>query len=95
MNQVTSPIIGVFYLALRVSFIIAIITLMRMPSVHYIVDLPLYQAAGGIILSFLIYLELHQYFASRDTAPKGDKKRKQASANPLTDGLEYLQTPIK
>ena len=95
MHQVTKPLTGVIYLILRISFIIAIVTLMKMPQVHFIFDIPFYQIIGGIILLFLIYTELRQFFTSHEATTKGDKKKKQVSSSPLTDGLDYLQTPIK
>lgn len=64
MNQFKQATFGVVYLILKVSFILAGVALWKMPQVHMIVDIPLYQVVGSIIVLFLIYLELFTYFAS-------------------------------
>lgn len=97
MHQFNKALFGVIYLILKVSFLLAGITLMKMAPVHFIVDIPLYQIVGGIILVFVIYLELYEYFVNRNSNAKG-KKQRQAPANAvsaLTDGLDYIETPVK
>lgn len=79
MHQFNKALFGVIYLILKISFLIAIVTLMKMPQVHFVIDIPLFQIVGGIILAFLIYLELYAYF----TAP-AKKTNKKAEVEPKT-----------
>lgn len=75
MHQFNKALFGVIFLILKISFLIAIVTLMKMPQVHFMIDIPLYQIVGGIILSFLVYLELYAYFTK--PAEKTSKKEVQ------------------
>ena len=74
-HQFNKALFGVIFLILKISFLIAIVTLMKMPQVHFMIDIPLYQIVGGIILSFLVYLELYAYFTK--PAEKTNKKEVQ------------------
>jgi hypothetical protein len=76
MKQIIKALFGIAYLVLKVSFIIAGVALMKMPMVHAMVDIPLYQIVGTIILTFLVYLELYAYFAQSS----GKKQSKSALA---------------
>lgn len=78
MNPFFKALFGVIYLILKVSFIIAGVALVKMPYVHFIVDLPLYQVVGVIILTFLVYLELYAYFTK--PAEKKSSKKEPRSA---------------
>lgn len=79
MSNVTKPIFGVIYLILKVCFVIAGVTLLKMPNVNFIWSIPLFQIVGGIILMFLVYLELYAYFTKSDAKPtKKSKKTRSA-----------------
>jgi uncharacterized membrane protein (DUF373 family) len=94
MNQFKQATFGVIYLILKVSFILAGIALWKMPQVHVIVDIPLYQTVGSIILLFLVYLELYAYF----TRPVDSKAAKKVVTKPSAlDAfkLRFEQTPSK
>lgn len=80
MNPILKALFGVIYLILKVSFIIAGVALVKMPYVHFLVDIPLYQVVGAIILIFLVYLELYAYF----TKPV-EKKAKKAEPRSALD----------
>lgn len=82
MQQIYKALFGVFYLILKVSFIVAIVALMKMPVIHFVIDIPLYQAVGSVILAFLIYLELYAYFAK--PATKTGKKKDTEPATALS-----------
>lgn len=93
MNHFKQATFGVIYLILKVSFILAGVALWKMPQVHVIVDVPLYQIVGSIIVLFLIYLELFTYFAS-----PVDKKAKKVVTKPSAlDAfkLRFEDTPNK
>ena len=93
MNHFKQATFGVIYLILKVSFILAGVALWKMPQVHVIVDVPLYQIVGSIIVLFLIYLELFTYFAS-----PVDKKTKKVVTKPSAlDAfkLRFEDTPNK
>ena len=66
MDQIKKVTFGIVYLILKISFIIAGIALIKMPLVNFIIDWPIYQIVGAIILLFLIYLELYSYFVKSD-----------------------------
>lgn len=86
MNQFNKALFGVMYLILKVSFIIAGVAMIKMPLVHFIVSIPLYQAVGIIILAFLAYLELYAYFV-RPT----DKKSKKTEPHTALDSLNLAE----
>lgn len=84
MKQIIKALFGIAYLVLKVSFIIAGVALMKMPMVHAVVDIPLYQIVGTIILTFLVYLELYAYFAQST----GSKKQSKSALTKLKLGFE-------
>ena len=91
MNNFKKKITGIASLILKVSFIIAGVALWKMPVVHIIVDIPLYQVVGSVILAFLIYLELYAYFVSAPAKKTGKKTEEPKSAlDGLTVGFEEL-----
>ncbi len=96
MNQLKQAMFGVIFLTLKVSFIIAGVALWKMPQVHVIVDIPLYQIVGSIILMFLIYLELYAYF-TRPIDSKKAAKQKTLSKPSALDAfkLRFEETPSK
>ena len=75
MHQFNKALFGVIYLILKISFIIAGVALLKMPVMHFVIDLPIYQVVGTIILAFLVYLELYAYFTK--PAEKTGKKEAQ------------------
>ena len=77
MKQIIKALFGIAYLVLKVSF-------MKMPMVHAVVDIPLYQIVGTIILTFLVYLELYAYFAQST----GSKKQSKSALTKLKLGFE-------
>lgn len=92
MNQFNKALFGVIYLILKISFIIAGVALLKMPVVHILIDLPVYQVVGGIILAFLVYLELYAYFVK--PIEKSSKKEVQpkTALSKFKIGYEDLAT---
>lgn len=80
MNQITKAFFGVTYLVLKISFLIAGVALWKMPTIHAIFDIPLYQIVGSIILLFLVYLELYAYFTKPSEKKSGKKPTEKPSA---------------
>lgn len=92
MNQFYKALFGVIYLILKISFIIAGVALLKMPTVHIFVDIPVYQVVGGIILLFLVYLELYSYFVK----PIDKKAAKDLPKSALSKfKLNYEDMPTK
>lgn len=92
MNPIIKAFYGVIYLTLRVCFIIAGVALVKMPRVHFIVDIPLYQVVGVIIMLFLVYLELYAYL-TKPVDGKTKKARSRTAIESLGEG--FIETPIK
>lgn len=96
MNQFKQATFGVIYLILKISFILAGVALWKMPQVHVIVDIPLYQIVGSIILLFLIYLELYTYFARPVNSKQAAKQKTVAKPSALDAfKLRFEDTPVK
>lgn len=91
MNPFLKASFGVIYLILKVSFIIAGVALVKMPYVHFIVDLPLYQVVGVIILIFLTYLELYAYF-TKPAEKKSSKKEPRSALDKFKLAYEDIAT---
>lgn len=91
MNPILKALFGVIYLILKVSFIIAGVALVKMPHVHFIVDIPLYQVVGVIILIFLTYLELYAYF-TKPAEKKSMKKEPRTALDKFKLAYEDIAT---
>lgn len=74
MEQIKKSLFGLTYFILKINIIIAAIALMKLEPVHFITTIPLYQIVGGVLLAFLAYLELYEYFT------KSVKSKKQKSS---------------
>lgn len=90
MNSITKPLFGSIYLILRISLIIAGIALVKMPFVHVIFDIPLYQVVGIILFIFLAWLELYPYFAKPVESKSKVKKPEPSSLQKLHQN--FIQT---
>lgn len=87
-----SKVFGLITLFIKANFLLAGITLWKMPMVDAVfVTVPLYQTVGTTIFAVLVYMELKASFAQRTTErlniPSKSKKRKSQVEEA---GLEYL-----
>lgn len=73
MENSSNHVYGVIYLIVKIALLIAAITMAKMQWIHFIVDIPMYQIVGGILLIVLIYLELEPYFAKSKKVKKDIK----------------------
>lgn len=87
MSQFINVFWGLIYLGIKASFLVAAITMMNMPSVHFIWDIPLHQIIGGVIIAHLIYVELHNYV----TTTANGKKSKKSALEKFKLGFEDLK----
>jgi hypothetical protein len=93
IRKVTKPLFGITFLILKVSFLIAGVALWQLPRVDFVTLLPLYQIVGSIILLFLVYLELYEYFVDRATVLEAKESEPRSALSSFK--LFYENVPVK
>jgi hypothetical protein len=88
-NNSPKKVIGITYLAVKVSLLIASIAMFKMDFIHFLIDIPLYQVVGGVLISVLLYLELEPYFSTA-----GKKSKKESKIIPNRKPSDFIETAI-
>lgn len=88
-NSKSNAFFGIVFLIVKASFLIASVALWKMDTVNVIIELPLYQVVGLIILATLVYLELEPYFAI-----KGKKDKKAGFPHTNRRPSDFIETAI-
>lgn len=80
---------GLITLIVKVNFLIAGITLFKLPPITVLfLSIPLHQVVAIVIFMVLIYMELKPYFSRQPDAKQRKSKKKSAVEEA---GLDYLE----